>query len=1043
MLSSARTTETIGMKLGDAVRLRRDPTQVGTLVETGINFGGREYVSLELNGGGKRRVPFIEIEPVAETVSAIEDLRRARISSPERMAEILRHTHLSGRLADVIYSMETTNTEFHAYQFKPLVKLLNAESRGLLIADEVGLGKTIEAGLIWTELVARFDARRLLVVAPKSLQLKWKRELQSKFSITAKLADASELLETFEEAERSDRPFAVVTSLSGLRPPKGWEAEELTNARARLARYLRDNANEESLLDLVIFDEAHHLRNPESQQHKGARLICGVSDYRALLSATPINLKNADLRVLLTFLDPDLFEKEWVFDQLREDSRPIVRARNLALDSSVSFTEVIRAVKELPRSELAQRDRRAGILSSQSLSVAKKRQPAFRAELAARLEQMSLLGGFINRTRRRDVVDRKVKRRASVQRWAMSEYERRFYDEASDVIRNYAWELDVSDRFLLSMPQRLMASSLPAAARHWIARNAVIQEDGGDERKQPSPLVALLGEVCRDPTLVKRLEAKDTKFEHLAALIEHCSVEFPDEKLIVFSTFRRTIDYLDERLARLGVETFAMHGSSETDRDEIVDQFRDAGGACVLLSSEIGAEGIDLQFARIVINYDLPWNPMRVEQRIGRVDRIGQKSDAIAVFSLISEDTIEERIYDRLYDRLNLIEESLGSFEAILGPIIADFEKRWLDPRLSRKELADELERAAIAAENKRNEEERLSEDAEGLLAHGDFILNSIQAAHDNGQWITPEKLAAYIHEAVSTAYPGSKLERAPTKTELYDLRMTHEAHLAFLNFLETNHRGVQTRLRRYTGQARLLLAKRPERWRDTETEFVSVSHPLTRFAATLREAAVSRQQVSPAIAVRIARSTAEPLLGAALGHPGRYTFAIARWEATIGDTLQQKIVKRGLSLETGDLLGESACDQLIAASLNERAGPLDLSCHEAAPVAERISRDLIDGVLAEEERQFLEYQAATFEDRQATRLSVLTRQRDQQVQRFNDEICRLEAAEKRRTIPMRQGKRDKYLARMNARIDAVKSRYFTAKEQEIIAIGLVEVFNG
>lgn len=1022
------------------MRLRRNPTQVGVLLPGCTILGGREYVVVEFAGSGKRKVPLCELEIVPDTVSAIDDFRNCKFSAPERMAEIIRHTYLSGRLSDVIYSMETTNTEFHAYQFKPLIKILNSESRGILIADEVGLGKTIEAGLIWTELVARFEARRLLVVAPKSLQVKWQRELRSKFGVNAKLSDASDLLETLQETERTGQPFAAVASFSGLRPPKDWKNEDVLSGRARLARYLLERADDEPILDLVIFDEAHHLRNPDTLQHRGGRLICGVADYRALLSATPINLKNADLRVLLSLLDPDLFEKEWVFDQLREDSRPIIRARNLALNASVDFKEVMKAVSKLPPSQLAHRERRADILSIQSACVTSQRQPAFRAELAARLEQMSLLGGFVNRTRRRDVVDRKVRRRANVCRWSMSENERRFYDAATKIIRNYALELDVNERFLLSMPQRLMASSLTAAARHWIARSAEIEEDGGIIHRPPSPLVSLLGEICRDRALISQIEASDTKFKSLYSLLEHCFQEFPDEKLIVFSTFRRTIDYLAERLSGMGVQNFAMHGSSEIDREEIIDQFREAKGACVLLSSEIGAEGIDLQFARIVINYDLPWNPMRVEQRIGRVDRIGQKADVISVFSLISQDTIEERIYDRLYDRLNLIQDSLGDFEAILGPIIRGFERQSLDPNLSDEELADELDRAAIAAENRRQEEERLSEDAEALLAHSDFIISSIQAAHDTGQWITSDKLASYIHEALAAAFPGSQLQRAPTMAELYDLRMTHEAHLSFLKFLEAKHRGFQTQLRRNNGQARLLLAKRPEHWRDTETEFVAYSHPLARFAASLREAAIRRQKVAPAIAVGIRESFAVEHLDASLRQSGRYAFVIACWETAIGEEVRQKIVKRGLSLSTGELLSESACDQLMAAALSVHAQPLDLSRQEAQAVAEQVSQTLIHGALAEEEQQFLEYQEATFEDRKATRLSVLTRQRDHQAAKFNDEIRRLEDNGKNRVVPMRVGKRDKYLARMNERIEAVGSRYFTATDQDIVAIALVEV---
>jgi SNF2 family DNA or RNA helicase len=132
---------------------------------------------------GRARRPASQLERLEAEVDAVEDLRNGKLSSPIDLRRTINHLRMTGKLADMIYAMGATNTQFHAYQFKPLLKLLNAPARGLLIADEVGLGKTIEAGLIWTELVARFDARRLLVVCPKPLVEKWRAELRSKFNV--------------------------------------------------------------------------------------------------------------------------------------------------------------------------------------------------------------------------------------------------------------------------------------------------------------------------------------------------------------------------------------------------------------------------------------------------------------------------------------------------------------------------------------------------------------------------------------------------------------------------------------------------------------------------------------------------------------------------------------------------------------------------------------------------------------------------------------------------------------------------------------------
>ncbi len=938
----------------------------------------------------------------------------------------------------MIYSMEATNTEFHAFQFKPIVKLLDSDSRGLLLADEVGLGKTIEAGLIWTELRARFDARRLLVIAPKSLRVKWRRELASKFNVRADLHDAASLLSRLRENEAGQDSFCAIMSLSGLRPPKDWAEAENASPRAQLARYFRDHGGSEPLFDLVIFDEAHHLRNPDTAQHKGAQNVIDVADYKLLLSATPINLRSEDLRNLLKLLDPELFDKDWVFDQLRKENKPIVRARNLALDATVPLHLVLDAIRELPTDGLVQNDRRASILARPPDNNTEADDPRFRAELAAKLEQLSVLGGIVNRTRRRDVIEKKVCRRPFVRKWQMMPHERAFYDAASEAIATYAAGLDVSERFLLSMPQRLMASSLPAAAEHWRNRFKQIEQDGEDATNLPSPLIHRLGRICDDEKLLAELKRHDTKFELLHSVLRECFQENPDEKIIVFSTFRRTIDYLQTGLTAAGIRTYHMHGSSDRDRDDVVDDFRADQKGCVLLTSEIGAEGIDLQFARILFNYDLPWNPMRVEQRIGRIDRIGQESESISIFSLISQDTIEEVIYDRLYQRLNVIEEWLGSFDAILGPIIADFERRLFDPTLSDAERSEEVDRAAQAACNKKLEQDQLEGEADGLLAHGDFILTSIQSAHDNGRWITGKNLCDYIHETLAGRFAGCRLERAATDLELYDLHMTHEAHQAFCDFLDTLGRGIATYLRRNSGRGRLCLVQRVKAVREEMAEFVPLSHPLVRFAAHLRENAQSFRHARPVLAVR----TSFPIeieAGPAIA-PGRYGLVCQRWETSTGLASQQKLVTRAINLSSKHRLNETDSEQLLHAVVNQPSMPSEMQAADYAAFADIIQDRLIAEILGGEAERYMEFQQAVFEDKKGTRLQILNRQRSRQLEKMQSLIDTLERKGKTRILPAQRGKLDKYLAGMDSRIAKVDRQYFSPSIPEILGIAIVEV---
>ena len=164
---------------GSHVRLKNDPSRSG-VVENISDRGGRTTLSISFADGAKR-IPFEQVELVPTKLEGAADLiQRGIVYPPKSLRKLISHVKLSGRLVDIFYSMENSNTTFFAHQFKPVIKMLNSPTDGLLVADEVGLGKTIEAGLVWTEIAARYQAKRLLVICPKVLCQKWQKELQNK-----------------------------------------------------------------------------------------------------------------------------------------------------------------------------------------------------------------------------------------------------------------------------------------------------------------------------------------------------------------------------------------------------------------------------------------------------------------------------------------------------------------------------------------------------------------------------------------------------------------------------------------------------------------------------------------------------------------------------------------------------------------------------------------------------------------------------------------------------------------------------------------------
>jgi len=241
------------------VRLKTAPDRAGRITGKFRERAGRRRYQVDF-GATVDYVLEGNLELADDGLDIFALLEKVQFGGAVNLRSAITHTRLTGRLADVIYSMDASNTEFFPYQFKPVINFLDSPSRGILIADEVGLGKTIEAGLIWTELRARFDASRLLVLCPAVLREKWQEELAHRFGVHADICNAKDLLNLLQRhvAGRLNG-FAAIASIQGARPPKGWQDEEENNsASARLARFLSVAEPGEPLFDCVVVDEAHY-----------------------------------------------------------------------------------------------------------------------------------------------------------------------------------------------------------------------------------------------------------------------------------------------------------------------------------------------------------------------------------------------------------------------------------------------------------------------------------------------------------------------------------------------------------------------------------------------------------------------------------------------------------------------------------------------------------------------------------------------------------------------------------------------------------------
>lgn len=462
---------------------------------------------------------------------------------------------------DTFVCLPRLRFELFDYQLRAAERALEQmRGRGIL-ADEVGLGKTIEAALVLSELHLRGFAQRILVVAPAGLVEQWREELDRKFAL----------------------PSVVAAG-------RGWEDDDaaivLASLQAARRKPLRQSL-EQREWDLVIVDEAHRLKNPRSASSRFARAL--TTRYLLLLTATPVHNRLEDLFHLVSLVRPGHL------GTVRE-----FRSRHGNGNGGV-------------------RDLRALQTALRDVMVRHRRSD---------LEVM--LPGRLARTL---------------------------------VVEPHAGEAELYRR----VAERVRAEGRDASPQRRVALRSALRLAGSSP-----PAVAPTLDKLGWEDLAARAEgiARTRKHEALLELLEQH--ERTGEKVVVFTASRDTLAHLTDVLADAGVEVSVYHGSlSRRAKEAAIASFRDH--AAVLLTTEAAGEGRNLQFCHVMVNFDLPWNPMQIEQRLGRIHRIGQDHEVL-LYNLVGRGTIEEHILSVLEAKINLFELVVGELDMILGRVDDDFD---------------------------------------------------------------------------------------------------------------------------------------------------------------------------------------------------------------------------------------------------------------------------------------------------------------------------------------------------------------------------------
>ena len=905
------------LAMNSRVRLINDPGRVGTILSGPRRRAGTNYYRIQFSEGSATH-PEYEIEPASDcSTDPYELIKRGTYGRVRDLRRHLTHIQLSGRLANLVYSMETTNIDFYAYQYKPVLSFLESPAKGLLIADEVGLGKTIEAGLIWTELRLRLDARRLLVVCPAMLRDKWKDELQRRFGISATIMDARQLLAELRQNKVNIRDGeAIICSTQGLRSSRKRSDIDLSDRfmspRDKLGVFFEEHVDSEPLIDLLIIDEAHHMRNPESQTARLGGLLRDVSDRLVMLSATPINLRSEDLFHLLNIADPDTFYLRSLFPQVLEANEPLLRARKLVLDMNKSGDDIKKQLQQAIEKSMLKGNRQLAALLQENWSPELLSNNNERVQLANRIERINLLRHVLTRTRKVDVTEWGVIRRANTLYVSLTPVEEKFYFQVTEAIREYAIKTGMSDGFLLATPQRQMSSCMTAALISWKSRDinndAEIDEQiyevfGAEIRQNDtiSPLVQYLVDTVLPFVDQKTLSEHDSKYEEFTRTLSDYLKKNPNEKVVVFSYFRATIHYLSKRLNDNGITNEILMGGMQGSKQDIIDKFRDNQNIKVLLASEVASEGVDIQFCRLLINYDLPWNPTKVDQRIGRIDRLGQKAKVISIINFCYEGTIDQRIHDRLLLRLNIFERALGGMEAILGEKISELTFELLMNKLTPEEETKRIEQTAMAIENIRLQQEELEGQASNLIAHADFILEKVHAAREFNRRITGQDLFVYVRDYLESYWSGYELNENDTEKHHFGLRLPPELAAKLRDFIRSRRLYNQTRLIDGT-MVKCQFENKIGRPR-AAYENISQFHPLVRYI--IDDLTNRKETFCTLVAIELNEMTDNSL------PPGVYTFALQRWNFS-GLREEEELHARTVPLPGGKMLEQDQSWELV-----------------------------------------------------------------------------------------------------------------------------------
>jgi superfamily II DNA or RNA helicase len=580
--------------------------------------------------------------------------------------------------------LSNSRTDLLPHQILLTRDVVNAKRRRFLIADEVGLGKTIETGMVMRELAARGEANRILIIAPAGLTKNWQRELRDAFRLHFEILNVDFIDHGPASWEVHDR---VIASVDGLK------------RAIRLDRLLRAPK-----WDMVVIDEAHHLTRTRygnkihpTQNYRLAEKIKDHTRDLLFLSATPHQGDSFRFWSLISLLDEHLFDSPEAAEEhhellsrvmFRRTKREVTDARghSIFMRRQVQTQVFDQAARErlfydrltdylregynaagVGQEKTTSHQRAIGFVMATFQKLMSSSSRAITQALRKRLIVL-LTGHAINleqqwkRSRSPQLADKILALQTEIKQIAAE-----YLSVRSDLAGNADAETFVN-QIRQGLTRRLTEETA------WALDG---EEDPEDEMYAESNIPDEVGKVRELIALVPK--GVDRKFTTLARAVDKLRRQNPGERFVIFTQYLETLAFLRDELGKVyGIEQIAIiRGGPLDDKIAAVEKFWTEDGAKFLICTSAGGEGINLQVGRILFNYDLPWNPMAVEQRIGRIHRYGQQ-ETVQAYNLIARDTVEERIYGLLELKLEQIARTIGKIDPATGKALEDFRSEIL-----------------------------------------------------------------------------------------------------------------------------------------------------------------------------------------------------------------------------------------------------------------------------------------------------------------------------------------------------------------------------